>query len=108
MSTSVKALFEITADGYLRMDLEVAQEFFPEDALVALVRNRSLYLLPTRGPAAGGLILKQRNLRGDRAVLILEVLQFGESGRIPSGFCEGAWDDAIGGLRLSLAQEAVP
>ncbi len=58
---------ELTADGYLRLSKETSERFFPEHSLVALWREGDLYLLPTRGAAAGGLVLKQRNPSGDRA-----------------------------------------
>jgi hypothetical protein len=37
-------------------------------AVATVVREGRAYLLPLRGPAAGGLLLKVRNARGDRVV----------------------------------------
>jgi len=91
-------VLEIDGDGYLRMSAEAAAQFFPEDSLVPLWREGVLYLLPTRGSAAGGLVLKQRNLRGDRSLLISEVFQFAP----PIGEFFGAWDESLCGLRLDL------
>ena len=93
---------ELSADGYLRLSRDDAEHFFPEDTLLALWREESLVLLPTRGAAAGGLMLKQRNLQGDRSLLISEVFEF----EIPEGQFTAAWDDSIGGLRVALRQEA--
>ena len=87
---------ELTAGGYLRICREDAEHFFPEDTLLALWKDDSLWLLPTRGAAAGGLMLKQRNVRGDRSLLISEVFDF----QIPVGNYRAIWDDDVGGLRL--------
>ena len=75
-------------------------DFFPEDTLLALWRDESLVLLPTRGAAAGGLLLKQRNAKGDRSLLISEVFEF----EMPSGTFTAVWDDSLGGLRVNLPQ----
>ena len=84
----------------MRISREDAEHFFPDDVLVCLWRDDSLVLLPTRGAAAGGLMLKQRNANGDRSVLISEVFAF----QIPAGSFDAAWDDAIGGLRVNLGK----
>lgn len=96
--TRTSLSFDLSADGYLRLSRADAEEFFPEDTLLALWRDESLVLLPTRGAAAGGLMLKQRNLDGDRSLLISEVFEFA----IPHGRFTAIWDDSIGGLRVNL------
>ena len=45
---------ELTGQGYLRVTSEVAAACFPGDLLVASVRGREMWLLPLRGPGAGG------------------------------------------------------
>lgn len=97
---------ELTSDGYLRIAAEDAEHFFPDDVLVALWRDESLLLIPTRGAAAGGLMLKQRNAAGDRSLLIAEVFGF----RVTAGRYTAVWDESIGGLRLVLprASESEP
>lgn len=96
------ATVEITADGNLRLDVEVAQRFFPADALVAVPRGAELWLMPLTGPEGGGLLLKQRNPRGDRSTLIWEVLPPGT----PAGRRQAVWDDANGALRVDLSPSA--
>ena len=95
---------EITGEGYLRLTQAVAGRFFPGDTLVALRRDDDLLLLPTRGSAGGGLILKQRNPEGDRSVLIAETLDF----EPPAGRYAAAWDDRAAGLRVGLRPAAPP
>ena len=92
---------DLSSDGYLHISRADAEHFFPEETLLALWRDESLVLLPTRGAAAGGLMLKRRNLNGDRSLLISEVFGF----EIPSGSFTAYWDDGMGGLRVALHQE---
>ncbi len=90
---------EITPQGSLRLDADVARRLFPTDSLVALVRGPELWLLPTRGSSAGGLLLKQRNPRGDRSVL----LQGCVDAALPDGRHDAFWDPGNGALRVALA-----
>lgn len=90
---------DLTATGYLHMPAELAEHHFAGDGLVALLREPELWLLPTRGAAAGGLLLKRRNRRGDRSVLIWEALPPGT----PPGPRPAFWDEANGALRVALA-----
>jgi hypothetical protein len=60
-----------------------------------------LWLVPLRGPRSGGLLLKQRNPAGDRAVLVRDVL----SDHIPVGVHRAHWDDEHGALRIPLEEE---
>ena len=89
---------EITADGYLRMDATLAASRFPSDALAAVPRDKELWLFPLRGPSSGGLLLKQRNPAGDRAVLVREVL----ADRYTAGTRAAFWDDEHKALRIPL------
>lgn len=94
------ATVEFTADGYLRLDAQLAGSRFPSSAAVALVRDGQLWLLPLRGPQSGGLLLKQRNPAGDRSALVRDVL----SDRIPVGIRQAVWDEGQGALRVSLEE----
>lgn len=95
---------EFTAQGYLRLEAAVAERFFPHDVLIPLIEERSLWLLPSRGAAAGGLILKRRNPQGDRSVLIHEAL--GVLGLPAPGPRRGFWNETRGGLAIPLEDEA--
>jgi hydrogenase maturation protease len=88
-------------DGYLRLSAQLSAARFPSDAAVAAVRDGELWLLPLRGPRSGGLLLKQRNPAGDRAVLVREVLD----DVIPAGERRAYWDDENGALRIALEPE---
>ena len=93
---------EFTADGSLRLSAEVAGRHFPADALVAVPRGAELWLLPLTGPEGGGLLLKQRNRRGDRSTLIWEALETCPPDRRPTGPRPALWDDTNGALRVAL------
>lgn len=94
-------VIELTRDGYLHIPADLAERHFPGEGLVVLVRLPELWLLPTRGPAGGGLLLKRRNRQGDRSVLIWEQLPEGT----PPGLRAAFWDEAGGALRVALAVE---
>lgn len=89
---------EFTADGYLRLDAALAASRFPSDAVAAVTRDGDLWLIPLRGPRSGGLLLKQRNVAGDRALLVREVLH----DDLPTGVHGAFWDDAQAALRVPL------
>jgi hydrogenase maturation protease len=89
---------EFTHDGYLRLSSEIASRYFPSDGLVALLRGPEMWLMPTHGNASGGSLLKQRNPRGDKAVLVLEELH----PRNVVGSRIAFWDEAQGALRVAL------
>lgn len=90
---------EITADGNLRLTAEMAAKYFPADSLVAVTRGDELWLMPLIGPEGGGLLLKQRNARGDRSTLIWEALPPNP----PTGRCPAVWDETNGALRVALS-----
>jgi hydrogenase maturation protease len=90
---------EFTEDGYLRLDVRVAERFFPTDALVALLKGSELWLMPLVGPEGGGLLLKQRNLRGDRSTLVWEALPE----VAPVGNRVAVWDERMGALRVDVS-----
>lgn len=89
---------EFTADGYLRLDADVADRYFPGDSLVAIPSGRELWLLPLVGPEGGGLLLKKRNRRGDRSTLIWEALP----DPAPVGRRQAVWDQQRAALRVDV------
>ncbi|MEM9554053.1 MAG: hydrogenase maturation protease [Acidobacteriota bacterium] len=88
----------LTEHGSLHVPAELAHRLFPADLAAPVLRGRELWLYPTRGAGGGGLILKQRNPAGDRAVLIWEELPKGT----PAGPLPAFWDEARGALRVAL------
>jgi hypothetical protein len=96
--TTTAITVEFTAAGDLRLSAEVAARYFPADSLVAVPRDEELWLLPLVGPEGGGLLLKQRNARGDRSALVWESLPADP----PVGERAAVWDEANGALRVRV------
>jgi hypothetical protein len=89
---------EITTRGYLILPGEIAGKYYPEDACVALIREEELWVLPIMSSASGGLMMKQRNLQGDRSVLVWEALPDDhKSGNFPA-----RWDSQNGAMRIDF------
>jgi hypothetical protein len=89
---------EYTNAGYLLIPAELAARYFPHDTAVAICQGAELWLLPTRGDGAGGLLLKQRNSAGDRAVLMQSVVPNGT----PAGMWPASWDEEKAALRVNF------
>ena len=102
MATLEAITLDFTPSGYLVVPAVVARALFPGDALVLLRRDDAIWLYPTRGPAGGGLLLKQRNAAGDRAVLLTEALRFADIADAPAGPWHATWSNADGALRIEL------
>lgn len=88
---------EFTAGGYLHIDAHTAGEYFPDDAAVVVPKDDEVWVIPLRGTASGGLLLKQRNVAGDRTLLVREAL----ADDIPVGVCGARWDERQGALRIA-------
>lgn len=89
---------DYTAQGYILMSAAVARQYFPNDVLVLMVKGEEVWLLPTRGPTAGGLLLKQRNAAGDRSLLAAPYLP----PETEAGRWLAFWDDRAGALRAAF------
>jgi hydrogenase maturation protease len=87
---------EITEAGYLHLPARLAALRFPADVCVARVEDEDLVLMPLASAGHGGLVLKQRNVAGDRSLLVHEVYAFAPV----SGSFDVAWDDTRGALRV--------
>lgn len=89
---------EINDAGYLHLPARLAAEHFPADVCVARLDGDDLTLMPLVSASNGGLVLKQRNVAGDRSLLVNEVLGFTPV----AGSFEAAWDQKSGALRVLL------
>jgi hydrogenase maturation protease len=89
---------EFTPTGHLHLPMEVAAEHFPNDSVVALIHGPEMWLMPTHNASSGGFLLKRRNGKGDRTVLIWEVLGM----RAVAGNRLAFWDESQGALRVAL------
>lgn len=89
---------EYSERGYILLPAEVARQYFPNDVLVLMVKGNEVWMLPTRGPVAGGLLLKQRNADGDRSLLAAPYLPPETSAERWPAF----WDERSGALRVAF------
>jgi hypothetical protein len=86
-------------NGYLILDAQLATELFPSDSIIAVPRDGELWIMPVSARASGGLLLKQRNARGDRSVMVWHVMP-GEA--CPEGNRPARWDAQRAALRIAL------
>jgi hypothetical protein len=88
---------ELTERSYLILPVEIAEKYFPTDNMVVLPRGRELWLLPVNNKASGGLLMKRRNSKGDRSVLLVEIVP-----DEPPGFYAARWEEAAGAMIINL------
>ena len=90
------------ARGSIYLDRDLCAAYLPDvSALAAIAREGRAYLLPLRGPAAGGLLLKIRNARGDRVVHAEDfLLTLGISRDDPERQVAVRWAPDMAGLLL--------
>ena len=75
-------------------------------AIATVLRDGRVYLMPLRGPAAGGLLVKVRNARGDRVVHADEFLHaVGISSSAPERWVAVRWVPDMAAL---LLEDVVP
>ncbi|MEN1705069.1 MAG: hydrogenase maturation protease [Planctomycetota bacterium] len=96
---------ELNSMGYLLLDAETATACFgaAEGALVEMT-GEDLVLTAIGPRAVGGLMLKQRNARGDRSVLVVEQIR---GATWSAGQREASWDAGARVLRVPLVAESV-
>lgn len=89
---------QITETGYLQIPAEIAQQYFNTSAVIAIVKNQELLVMPVSYVGAGGLVLKYRNAKGDRSVLLSQFLPED----VDIGYREVVWDEEALALRVPL------
>lgn len=96
---------ELTALGDLIVPADVAQRCFGEaPSVMVAVRDGELWLIAIGQRAVGGLLLKQRNARGDRSVLVIEQLRVADWTPGPR---TAHWDESERALRVPLSTAEV-
>lgn len=89
--------------GSLHLDVSVYDTYFPDlESVVLVLRDGVLLVMPVRHAAAGGLLLKVRNARGDRVVQIQEFLRMHGYDDQLDAVCPAAWDARYAALAVSL------
>lgn len=98
------------ARGSIYLDRDLCELYFPGiEAVALLLREGCVYLMPLRGTAVGGLLLKHRNAHGDRVVHATEFLsQLGIGPDAAEKLVVVQWDSQCMGLRLEGVTTHVP
>lgn len=78
---------EITSDGYLRLPGEFCVKNFPHDRCIGTSKDGDYILWPSTMYADASVIMKQRNVAGDRSTLIREMW----SDDYPVGHFDALW-----------------
>lgn len=100
-ATNLSFNVELTTAGYLIIDGIDAARFLAAPTVLIDTCDDQIVVTPLHHAAVGGLILKQRNARGDRAVLIKEHLP----ARAEAGTRRATWDAGACVLRVPLAAD---
>lgn len=90
-------------NGYVYIDADVHQKYFAGvDAVIMLAREGKVWIMPVYNNASGGLLMKVRYRRGDRAVAAMDFLR---QDRLEDGherICPVSWDSGAAGLAIEL------
>lgn len=90
-------------NGSVYMDRDTVATYLPGvDAVIVLIREGQLQILPVRQMAAGGCLLKVRNAAGDRVVNAPDV--FAEHGLSEwrDDAIEAVWSSSLGALTAPI------
>lgn len=72
-SVDVTIEVEVTADGYLRLPADFSKQNFSYDKCIGTNTNGEFVLWPATNYTDAAILMKQRNVVGDRSVLIREI-----------------------------------
>jgi hypothetical protein len=103
----VSARVDVRA-GSVYLPAAVADVYFRGvEAVVVLIRDGGLEILPVRQMAAGGCLLKVRNAAGDRLASAPDVFFANGLGDWTAAGLEAAWSPERGSLRVPLSANKV-
>jgi hydrogenase maturation protease len=90
------------ARGNIYLPREVCDLYFPRSDSIALLRHEAdLFLIPLVQQSAGGMLLKIRNLHGDRVVHAQEFLRAQGREETAEHFCLVCWNADRAALQIS-------
>jgi len=88
--------------GSLHLDAEIYQRYFAGlDAVILLVRDDHLYVMPVRNMAGGGYLLKLRNNAGDRIINAMDFFREHGFNNFESKKLDVKWDQEMAALKVS-------
>ena len=96
------------ARGAVYLSAEIVDTWFRGlDAVVVLIRDERLLILPVRQAAAGGCLLKVRNARGDRVASAPDVFRASGLEDLAAEAVPARWSVEEGALIASLPAKKV-
>lgn len=94
-------------DGSVHLPAALVEAHFAGvEAVVALVRDGALEILPVRHVAAGGCLLKRRNAAGDRVAAAADALRASGLGEWRVASLAADWSDERAALVAPLPRDA--
>lgn len=94
-------------EGSIHLPAGLVAAYLPGvDAVVALIRDDMLEILPVRHVAAGGCLLKLRNAAGDRVAAVPDVLRAYGLGDWRAEGLAARWCEKRGALCVPLPESA--
>jgi len=91
-------------NGSVYLDRQTVDRYFPGiDAVVILIRDGDLQILPVHRMAAGGCLLKIRNAAGDRVASAADVFLEHGLQEWTAVDLEAAWSRDLGALTVNLS-----
>jgi len=94
----MSALIDVR-NGSVYLDAAVADRYFHGiDAVVMLIREGELHILPVHQMAAGGCLLKRRNAAGDRVASAPDVFHANDLGTWCADGLQAIWSSEKGAL----------
>ena len=94
-------------EGRILLPADLAAAYFAEvEAVVVLIDPDRISVLPVRHMAAGGCLLKQRNMAGDRVAAAPDVFRHVGLGAWQGKGLPALWSEADGALQIALPEAA--
>lgn len=92
--------------GSIYLTAETVDTYFRGiDAVIVLIRDEQLQILPVRQMAAGGCLLKVRNAAGDRVASAPDVFAENQLSGWQSEAVEAVWSSDLGALIAQLPEQ---
>lgn len=90
--------------GSIYISAEVYEVYFKGlEAVIVLIRDSKLMILPVRQMAAGGCLLKMRNAKGDRVATAPDVFEAHGLQDFSAEALEATWSSEDGALVVALS-----
>lgn len=91
--------------GSIYVPADVYQLYFPGiEAIIAIIRDGVLQIMPVQHISAGGCLLKIRNTRGDRVAAAQDVFVANGLGEWSCDNLKAEWDQSLAALVCTISK----